>query len=393
MPDGSFVAVAVVAFTAPLLRELLPKLLVPAVVLELLGGILIGPHALGLASSTAAVELFSTIGLAALLFLAGREIDVSLLRGPLLKRAASSFVVAFALGAAFGALLYVLDLVEAPLLIAVILVATSLSVIIVPLRDAGQTETRFGQGVIATAAVAEFGAVILLSFLFSTERGGFETELVHLAAFTAAAVVVFVVLTRGARVQRLGAAMERLQEGSAQIRVRGDMALLAVVVGLAVELGLESILAAFAVGVIRGMTSPRDSADGGLADAKLDAVALGIFVPFFFVGSGIDFRIDELTGSAEAMILVPAFLLAFLLVHMLPALALSAAEGRRLATAEGLLTATSLSFVIVATQIGLELEILSQATATALVGAGLASVILFPALALRRLGRAAAAAG
>ena len=187
MPDGSFVAVAVVAFTAPLLRELVPALLVPAVVLELMGGILIGPHVLGIAESTEAVQLFSTIGLAALLFLAGREIDVERLRGALLRRAAGSFIVAFVIGSAIGGILYALELVEAPLLIAVILVATSLSVIIVPLRDAGETETRFGQAVIATAAFAEFGAVILLSFLFSTERGGFETEIVHLAAFGLAA--------------------------------------------------------------------------------------------------------------------------------------------------------------------------------------------------------------
>ena len=385
MPDGSFVAVAVVAFTAPLLRELAPALLVPAVVLELLGGILIGPHVLGIAESTPAVELFSTIGLAALLFLAGREIDVERLRGALLRRAAGSFVLAFVIGAAIGGVLYALELVEAPLLIAVILVATSLSVIIVPLRDAGETESRFGQAVIATAAFAEFGAVILLSFLFSTERGGFETEIVHLAVFGLAAVVVFLVLAHGPRIERLRTAMERLQEGSAQIRVRGDFALLAIVVGLAIELGLESILAAFAVGVIRGMTSPRRTDDAGIEAAKLDAVALGIFVPFFFVGSGIDFRVDELTGSAEALLLVPAFVIAFLAVHMVPAVALARSVERPYAIAEGLLTATSLSFVIVATQIGLELGILQPDTATALVGAGLATVVFFPALAMHRI--------
>jgi Kef-type K+ transport system membrane component KefB len=384
MPDGSFVAVAVVAFIAPLLREMAPALLVPAVVLELLGGILIGPHALDIAQSTQAVQLFSTIGLAALLFLAGREINVERLRGPLLRRAAASFITAFAIGALIGAVLYALGLVEAPLLIAVILVATSLSVIIVPLRDAGQTETRFGQAVIATAAFAEFGAVILLSFLFSTEREGFETEVVHLVAFGLAAVVVFLVLSRGPRVERVRAAMERLQEGSAQIRVRGDLALLAIVVGLAVELGLESILAAFAVGVIRGATSPQES-NAGLESAKIDAVTLGIFVPFFFIDSGINFRIDELTGSTEALLLVPAFALAFLAVHMAPALGLRHDTQRPYAIAEGLLTATSLSFAIVATQIGLELEILKPDTATALVGAGLATVVVFPALAMHRI--------
>lgn len=383
MPDGSFVAVAVIAFTAPLLRELAPRLLVPAIVLELVGGIIIGPPVLDIASSTASVELFSTIGLAALLFLAGREITVDRLRGAVLRMALVSFLIAFAVAVGIGGILYAIGLAEAPLLIAVILVATSLSVIIVPLRDAGQTETAFGQSVIATAAVAEFGAVILLSFLFSTEREGFETELVHLVAFAVAIALVFALLRGGQRIKRLTAAIDRLAEGSAQIKVRGDLALLAIVVGLATELGLESILAAFAVGVVRGMSSPQEAEDADpVSDAKLDAVALGVFVPFFFVSSGLDFRIDELLGSAEGLILLPGFLLALLAVHLLPAYFHRTSFGAGLELSAGLLAATSLSFVIVATQIGLELDILSADTATALVGAGLVSVVIFPALAL-----------
>ena len=46
------------------------------------------------------------------------------------------------------------------MLIAVILVATSLSVIIVPLRDAGETDTRFGQAVIATVLIEALGAAV-----------------------------------------------------------------------------------------------------------------------------------------------------------------------------------------------------------------------------------------
>ena len=86
------------------------------------------------------------------------------------------------------------------------------------------------------------------------------------------------------------AAVERLRAGSTQIQVRADLALVAVVVALANSLGLESILAAFTVGIIRGMTSPGDRA----REQRLDTVALGIFIPFFFVASGIDFHLDQL---------------------------------------------------------------------------------------------------
>jgi Kef-type K+ transport system membrane component KefB len=381
VPDFSFVLVAVIAFTAPLLRELVPGLFVPAIVLELVLGIVVGPQVLDIAHTSDSVELFSQIGLAALLFLAGREIQVDRLRGPLLERALAIFALGFMLAAGLSALLHSVGLIKTPLLVAVILVATSLSVIIVPLRDEGQVETSFGQQVIATAAIAEFGAVILLSFFYSSERTGPGTELLHLSAFVLLAVVVYVAMTQSGRSTRLSAALGRLRESSAQIQTRADLALLAIVVGITSELGLETILAAFTVGVIRGMTEERDET----LDQKREAVALGIFVPFFFVASGIDFQLDELFATLGGVVRLPLFVIALLAVHLVPAVLYRRSMSDRETVAAGLLQATSFSFVIVATQIGLQLGIMVPATATALVGAGLVSVVAFPAIAFSLL--------
>jgi Kef-type K+ transport system membrane component KefB len=382
MPDFSFVVVAVIAFTAPVLRELIPKLFVPAIVLELLGGIIFGPQVLDIAHSSQPVELFSTIGLAALLFLAGREIDVNRLRGEVLERGLACFALGFMIAAAIAAPLHEVGLIKTPLLVAVILVATSLSVIIVPLRDVGEVNTPFGQQVIATAAIAEFSSVILISFFYSNERAGPGTEILHLSAFALLAIVVFVSVSRAGRNKRLSTAMKRLRESSAQIQTRADLALVAIVVGITSQLGLESILAAFTVGVIRGMTEERDEG----AEQKREAVALGIFVPFFFVSSGLDFQLDQLFATIGGVIRLPVFVFALLAVHVIPALIYRRTMGTRMAIAAGLLQATSFSFVIVATQIGLQLHIMVQATATALVGAGLISVIAFPAIAFAMLG-------
>jgi len=59
VPDRSFVIVAVIAFLAPVLREMLPRALVPAIVFELVGGMIVGPHILGIANTTESVELFA----------------------------------------------------------------------------------------------------------------------------------------------------------------------------------------------------------------------------------------------------------------------------------------------------------------------------------------------
>jgi Kef-type K+ transport system membrane component KefB len=376
MPDFSFVVVAVIAFTAPVLRELIPRLLVPSIVLELVFGIIVGPQVLGIAHASQPVDLFSTIGLAALLFLAGREIDVERLRGAVLERGLACLALGFLIAAALAAPMHEVGLIKTPLLVAVILVATSLSVIIVPLRDEGEINTGFGQQVIATAAIAEFASVILLSFFYSNERTGYGTELVHLSAFVLLAVIVFLTVSQAGRSTRLSAAMERLRESSAQIQTRADLALVAIVVGITTKLGLESILAAFTVGVIRGMTEQRDEA----SDQKREAVALGIFVPFFFVSSGLSFQLDELFATVGGVIRLPVFVLALLAVHVIPALLYRRTMGMRMAVAAGLLQATSFSFIIVATQIGLQLHIMLQSTATALVGAGLISVVAFPAI-------------
>src|SRR5205823_9238039 len=154
---------------------------------------------------------FSTVGLACLLFLAGREIQVERLRGALLATSLGGFAISF--GLAFGAalVLHEVGLIKTPLLVAIVFVATSLSIIIVPLKDAHETDTDWGQQVIAAAAVAEFGAVILLSFFYSGERAGPTTEIVHLSLFAFLAAPITFSLTHGDQFKRITAAMQRLE--------------------------------------------------------------------------------------------------------------------------------------------------------------------------------------
>jgi Kef-type K+ transport system membrane component KefB len=390
----SFAIVAAVALSAPLLRALVPALRVPAIVLELVGGIAIGPHGLGWVHVDAPIQVFTDIGLALLLFLAGMEIDLERLRGRVLRLAGVGFAMSFVLGLGVGELATAAGLDESPLLIAIILVATSLSVIIVPLKDAHETSSDFGQLVIAAASLAEFGALVLLAFFFSGKRAGLETEALHLGMFALLAVVLARTVAHrraepsgaGRLRLRLTAAIEVLERTTAQIRVRADFALVAAAVWLASLLGLEAILAAFTAGVIRGLI--RDHG-GERATSQLEAASFGIFIPFFFITSGINFDLGALFASVSTALRVPAFLLAILFVRSVPALLYRRMMGGRPMLAAGLLQATSLTFVVVAAHIGMRLHLISVATGAALVGAGLLSVMIFPgtALALLRASR------
>lgn len=383
MSFTGFVLITLIAVAAPVIRELLPQLLVPAVVLEILAGIVLGPHGLHVLSFDPAIKVFSDIGLAALLFLAGREIDLERLRGERLARALASFAFAFTLAVALGLGLHAAGLVKTPMLVAVALVATSLSIIIVPLKDAGETGTDFGQSVIAAASVAEFGAIVLMSFLFAGNQEGFGSDALHLGLFALVAVFIGLASMRHRALTSISEAVARLEDTTAQIRVRAEFAYVAAAVALASVLGLEAVLAAFTVGVLRGLVAPEDdpSAD------KLDVVSFGIFIPFFFVSSGMAFDLGSLVHSGDALLLLPIFVAGLLLTHLIPALITGRREPHRRNVASGLLLGTSLTFLVVVTQLGLRLEIMRPGTAAALVAAGLVSVMLFPVTALALMRR------
>ena len=144
-------------------------------VLEIVAGIVIGPAILGLVEVDLPLQVLALLGLAFLLFLAGLEIDLDRLRGARLRSAAAGFVVSLAVALGIGLGLYAAGLIQAPLLVAIILSATSLGIVIPVLADAGQASTTLGQLVIAGSSIADFGAIILLSLLL----WGFEQHQRH----------------------------------------------------------------------------------------------------------------------------------------------------------------------------------------------------------------------
>jgi len=391
MPEIHFtdlLIVVVVAFVAPLVLGFFPRLRLPAIVLEIVLGIVIGPSGLGWVQVDLPIQILALIGLAFLLFLAGLEIDVERLRGRVLRLTALAFVISFAIGIVVGLVLHAGGFIKSPLFIAIVLVSTSLGVIVPVLKDSGNISSDFGQLVIAAASIADFGAIILLSLFFSgkgsTDIAG---KLILLAIFGALVVVIGVVIAGLERFRGISGVLQRLQDTTAQIRVRGAFVLLIGFVALAENVGLEVILGAFAAGALlslidrdRQMTHPEFR-------VKLEAAGFGIFIPVFFVTTGLHFNLDALFASAGTVAHIPLFLLALLLVRGLPALVYGRLLGRQKAIVAGILQATSLPFIVAAAQIGMDIGVVSEANGAALIAAGLLSVIIFPALGLTLLRR------
>ncbi len=377
--------VAAIAFGAPLALGLVPGLRIPAVVAEIGLGIAVGPHGLGWVEIDAPVEIVALLGLAFLLFLAGLELDVRQLRSRRLRLAAAGFGMSVALALVVGYGMQAAGLVDAPMLVAVALIATSLGVVVPVLKDAGEAGGELGQLVIAAASIADFGAIVLLSVFFTGEQGSASSQLILIALFAALVVLVALSLSSAERSSRLHGALLALMDTTAQIRVRGAWLLLAGMVALAGELGLELILGAFAAGAMLAIVDRDDAMTHPLLHQKLEAAGYGIFIPAFFVVSGMRFDLEALTSSGSALAQVPLFLLALLLVRGLPALTYRPLVGDTPARAAGLLQATSLPFIVTATMIGTELRLVQADTAAALVSAGMLSVLLFPSAALGML--------
>jgi Kef-type K+ transport system membrane component KefB len=385
---ANLLIVVAVAFTAPLVLGLAPALRLPSVVLELIAGIAIGPAGFGWVEVDEPIRVLSLIGLAFLLFLAGLEIEFEKLRGRRLGLVGGGFALSFGIAVVIAFALDAAGQVDTPLLVAIILVATSLGVVVPVLKDADKLSSDLGQLVIAAASIADFGAVILLSLFFSRESTSTTTQILLLVGFFLVAIALLFALLGVEHWRRLVGVLRRLQDTTAQIRVRGAFLLLIALVALAERLGLEVILGAFLAGAVltlidrdQMMTHPRFR-------VKLEAAGFGMFIPVFFVTSGLQFDLDALFGSASTVARVPLFLAALLVVRALPALVYRSTLGNRQTVVAGLLQATSLPFIVAASMIGIELGLLDAATSAGLIAAGLLSVLIFPLVALTILRRA-----
>jgi Kef-type K+ transport system membrane component KefB len=374
---------------APLALGFFPPVRLPAIVLEIVLGIVIGPSALGWARPDLLVSVLALVGLAFLLFLAGLEFDIERLRGRTLRLTASGFALSFAIAIVVGLGLKAGGFVRSPLFVAIVLASSSLGVVFPVLKDSGNISSSFGQLVIAAVSIAEFGSIILLSLFFSGKGStGTAGTLILLGGFGLVVLLVGLAIAGVERSVRLERVLQRLQDTTAQIRVRAAFVLLIGFTALADSVGLATILGAFAAGALLSLIDHDEAMTHPEFRLKLEAVGFGVFTPIFFVTAGLQFDLHALFASASTVARVPLFLIAIYAARSLPALVYLRLLGRSRSLIAGLLQATSLTFIVAATQIGLGLGVVSRASAAGLVAAGVLSVVISPTLGsvlLRRL--------
>lgn len=369
--------ILMIAFLAPLAAGFTTKLMLPALVFEIVLGIIVGPDVLGLVKVTPPIELLSDLGLSALIFLAGFELDVQRVRGRPLELATGGWLLSVALGLLAGAVLQATGVIVSELYVGLALTTTALGTLLPIVRDAGLLPTRFGTHVLAIGSLGEFGPIVAVAVLLSGVGAIHET--VALIGFVVIAVGAMLFASRfhSTRFQR---ALGSTLRSSGQLYIRLAVVLIATMAFVADELGLDFLLGAFTAGVVYRvfLLSDADAVERETVESKLEAVTFGYLIPIFFVVTGVQFDLDSL-GSVGAMLKLPLFLALFLVVRGVPILLYrrEIPDGRE-RTALALLSATALPLVVAITTIGVAAGQMRSSTGAALVGAAMLSVIVFP---------------
>ena len=376
---AAFLAVVGIAAVAGTLAAVSTArgLLIPTVVAELLLGVVIGPQVLGL-DVTQFMEFFASLGLGMLFFFAGYEIDIRRIAGLPLRLAAVGWLLSLTIAYGLGGLLAAAGIVLSLVFTGSALATTAIGTLIPVLSDSGELRTRFGGYLLAAGAVGEFGPILLLTLLLSSQGAAHNAAI--LAGFVGLAVLVALVAVRSST--HTLPLFVRTIESSSQLAVRWIVVLVFALALLASELGLDLLLGGFAAGVITRQVMKEREVPG--FDSKLTAVAFGLFVPFFFVVSGMQLDVAALFASVGSVAKMLLFFVLFLVVRGTPAMLLYGdVLNRRDRLALALFASTQLPLVLAITTLAQESGHMHASTAASLVGAAVLSTLIFPMLGLR----------
>ncbi len=366
--------VAGVAWIVPILLSLLRLNKIPAVIVEIVFGYVLGHFVLldHTLPSFHILEFLALSGFIFLMFLGGLEIDVDQIRAsfpkhklnlhrffsnPLLA-GTTHFILAILLG--YGATLLLARMVEIPhtWYFALIMGTTSVGIVLPVLKSRGELSSKFGQMLIISAALADILSIILFTFTAFIIKNGFRFELLYIFILFG---VFYAFYRLGNRIKRITPFKKlafQLSHAASQIRVRGTIVMILIFVVMSQYISEEVVLlGAFLSGLILSTLLHKERS---VLMIKLDGMGYGFFIPIFFIMVGMQFdpasfkEFDRSLFGFLALLLITLFF-----IKIIPSLIWSKIFGRRKAMAAGFLMSSRLSLIIAASAIGLQLGVIT----------------------------------
>lgn len=376
----SFAWIAGAGLLAPVLAFLTGKR-IPAVVFLLVLGLFIGPFGFGLASDGEAVDLMRELGLGLLFLLAGMEINPSTLKSRQGGHALATWVLCLVLSFG-GAMLLTSGDAGVSVVLGIALTSTALGTLMPILKQNELSGTPVGNSVMIHGAIGELAPVTAMAVLLSA-RSTWASAAVLAAFFVVAIIVALVPRTVRTLTPWIGWAIRDGVGSTNQTVIRSVVLMLAVLMAVAAVFDLDVVLGAFATGIILQQIVP-DAYRPGL-EKQVEAVGYGVFIPVFFVTSGM--AID--TGViAERPWFVLAIVPIILITRGLPIFLRelwsdtgSELQGWREKLEMSLYSATGLPIIVAVTGVATASGIIGQEEASLLVAGGALTVLIFPLVA------------
>lgn len=375
----SLIWVVTIAFVIPIVLYKLRLTLLPVVVAEIIAGLLLGKSGLQLVKEDPWVSLLSLLGFIYLMFLSGLEIDFSSFRSKRgrdkgsfqpLTVAVIIFAGIFLISGVFSYALYTAGLIERVFLMTLIISTISLGVVVPVLKERQLVSHPLGQTLLLIAVLADFVSMILLAVYVSLLSSNITQMLFLVLFFVLVALIYWLVRTFAS-----GKVFRILSESTVQFSTRAIFALLLIIVFLSESLGVEHILGAFLAGVIVSLMKP-----GKHMVHQLESFGYGFLIPIFFVMVGVNLELRPLLTDTRILILIPVLLAFIFLSKMIPMLVLKKWFGWRDVLSSGILLSTTLSLVIAASTLALDLGIIDKSLHGALILVAIISCILFPVI-------------
>lgn len=380
----SLFAIVAIAAAVPIIVGML-RLGIPEVVLFLLLGVLCGPQLLGLIDVDAPISLLSELGLGMLFFLAGFEVERAALVGRDGRLALGGWLASIGLAIIAVLILTGVGIVRDGIGVAIVLTTTALGTLMPILRERGQLSGRFGFLFMGAGAFGELGPIVAIAFFL-----GSRSMVAAIVALILFALITAALVTIPSRLHspRLVALIQRGSSTASQTPIRLTILLLVGLLTIAAAFGFDVVLGAFAAGMIVRRILPRANTE--LIEHRMEAIAFGFFIPVFFIVSGAKLDVRSIVDEPLRLI---AFTALLLICRGLPQLLVyrQAIPGRRERWAFGLYTATALPLLVAVTEIEVMNGAMLKENAAAVVGAGVLSVLIFPAIAGRLTRRSATA--
>ncbi len=380
-PLVSFAWIMAVAVTAPLISWATGKR-VPAVVLLIGAGILIGPHWLGLASTEGGVGLLKQLGLGMLFLLAGYEINPAMIRSREGRTSATTWLVCMGLSFAGACVLLQPHNTSTAVVLAIAFTSTAVGTLMPIMKQQQVLHTPVGRSLLVHGAIGEIFPIFAMALLLSA-RSTWVTAIVLAAFFVIALVVAAIPRTVRFLLPWTARAMVLNAGATNQTVMRLVLWMLGVLMAVAAVFELDVVLGAFAAGFILRRLVPEKF--GEAVEQRLDIVGYSLLIPVFFVCSGM--TIDPRAVADKPWLLCILVPLIYV-VRGLPVLIreLFFTTGSQLTNVRekiqlSLYAATALPIIAAVTEVAVESQLLSEENASLLVAAGSVTVLIFPFIA------------